>query len=150
MVTIALKEPLTADDLLTRDFYSFIVVATNPISGVGETAVLISLPQKTCEGMQITQETIDTTTFLPTSVTFLPTSVETTVNTKTTEFAIEFSTTFSTVIDSESTENTTDFTTVVDSETTEDTNFCTTLVDSETIEKLWNETASETTPGCCT
>ncbi|KAG4078591.1 hypothetical protein HA402_003238 [Bradysia odoriphaga] len=49
VVTVALKDPLTEEDLLARDFYSFVVVATNPLSGAAETAVLISLPPKICE-----------------------------------------------------------------------------------------------------
>lgn len=49
LVTIGLREPLGEEELLTRDFYSFVVTATNPVSGIAETAVLISLPPKICE-----------------------------------------------------------------------------------------------------
>lgn len=114
---------------MSRDFYSFVVVATHPANGVGETAVLIGLPQKTCEGMPITEAIINTTTF-STSV-----NVEITENT----------TTFSTLIDSDTTEETTDCTTLVHFETTGET----TLVDIETTEKNWNETIPETTKGYC-
>lgn len=51
MVVIKLKNPLDYEELLTRFFYSFVVAAANPVSGVAETAVLISLPPKICEGM---------------------------------------------------------------------------------------------------
>ncbi|XP_037037495.1 uncharacterized protein LOC119075215 [Bradysia coprophila] len=49
VVTIRLNGPLAEEELLTREFYSFVVAATNPVSGVAETAVLISLPPKICE-----------------------------------------------------------------------------------------------------
>lgn len=110
---------------MTRDFYSFVVVATNADGGVGETAVLISLPQKTCEGMQITEEFIETTI------------VSTSVHVETTESA--------TPSYSETSENTIEFTTSVGSESTEDT----TRVDIETTEKNWNETTPGTTNGYC-
>lgn len=111
---------------MTRDFYSFMVAATHPTSGVAETAVLISLPPKTCEGMQITDAIINTTTF--------PTSVQTTVQTS---------------VDVETTEYATTFSTLIASETIEETTVHTTLVDSETTEKNWNDTIVETTKGYC-
>ncbi|KAG4076573.1 hypothetical protein HA402_002736 [Bradysia odoriphaga] len=49
VVTISLNGALAEEELLTKDFYSFVVAATNPVSGVAETAVLISLPPKICE-----------------------------------------------------------------------------------------------------
>lgn len=123
LITITLKDPLVEEELETRDFYSFVVVATNADDGVGETAVLISLPQKTCEGMQITKESVKTTT--------VSTSVSTTI--------------FSSSSYSEANESTIEFTTSVGSESTE----ATTLVDTETTEKNWNETTPGTTNGYC-
>lgn len=63
MISITLNQSLTEEDLESKDFYSFIVVATHPINGIGETAVLISLPRKICEGTLITQDIINATTF---------------------------------------------------------------------------------------
>lgn len=57
VITITLKDPLVEEELLSRDFYSFVVAATNPISGVAETAVLISLPPKICEDCPECNET---------------------------------------------------------------------------------------------
>lgn len=123
-----MKDPLSEEEILARDFYSFVVVATHPINGVGETAVLISLPQKTCEGMQVTEEFVNVTT-VATSV-----AIETT----------EYTSTISTLIDSETTEKPTPPTTLID-EATNDT----TLVDSESSDTCWNETTPQTTKGYC-
>ncbi|KAJ6625244.1 Protocadherin-15, partial [Pseudolycoriella hygida] len=51
LISIELKDPLTAEEISSKDFYSFVIVATNPVSGVGETAVIISVPEKICEDL---------------------------------------------------------------------------------------------------
>lgn len=128
-----------------RDFYSFVVAATNPISGVGETAVLISLPQKICEGMQITDQIISTTiasTSIEVETTGNPNTITTVIDSETIE---NTTVSFTTSISSETCETTTKSTTSVVSQTTEHT----TLIDTETTEKNWNETTLETTKGYC-
>lgn len=62
ILSIAFKEPISQEELEARDFYSFVVVATHPTSGTAETAVLISVPKKICEGTPITQGIHNTTT----------------------------------------------------------------------------------------
>lgn len=133
LITITLTNPLSPEDVETKEFFSFVIVATNPNSGVGETAVLISLPPKICEGMStITDQITRTTT--------TSTSVETT----------ESETTFSTLIDYENTTaSTTEFTSDVTEETTDYTTAYTTVVDTELTTQNWNDTTVATTKGGC-